>query len=101
MAIDNRHSRKDVPVLTASEDNRGLLSPADLTGEIEVLREELRKERDRNLRTLADFKNYRRHIERKETGLPREGSVRFSSRSSVSSMIWRKRSSGRGWRNGR
>ncbi len=73
MAIDNRHSGKDAAVLTVSEENRGLLQPADLAGEIEVLREELRKERDRNLRTLADFKNYRRHIEREGNRLSEGG----------------------------
>jgi molecular chaperone GrpE len=41
-----------------------LLPQADLAGEIEQLKEELRNERDRHLRTLADFKNYRRRIER-------------------------------------
>ena len=33
-------------------------------GEIERLQEEVRIERDRTLRALADFKNYRRRIER-------------------------------------
>ena len=41
-----------------------LLPQADLAGEIEGLRDDLRNERDRHLRTLADFKNYRRRIER-------------------------------------
>jgi molecular chaperone GrpE len=41
-----------------------LLLPANLPGEIEKLRDDLRNERERNLRTLADFKNYRRRIER-------------------------------------
>jgi molecular chaperone GrpE len=50
-----------------------LLRPADLTGEIEVLREELRQERDRHLRTLADFKNYRRHVERESNRLAEAG----------------------------
>ena len=44
--------------------NPDLLPPADLAGEIERLQEDLHNERDRNLRTLADFKNYRRRVER-------------------------------------
>lgn len=43
---------------------QNLLPPADLAAEIIRLHEELLNERDRNLRTLADFKNYRRRIER-------------------------------------
>jgi molecular chaperone GrpE len=43
--------------------HRNLLQAADLSGEIEELREQLRQERDRHLRTLADFKNYRRRVE--------------------------------------
>jgi len=49
--------------IPAQESKHNLLPPADLLGEIERLREDLSAERDRNLRTLADFKNYRRHIE--------------------------------------
>lgn len=50
-----------------------LLPPADLPGEIERLREDLSAERDRHLRTLADFKNYRRRIERDGNTLAKEG----------------------------
>jgi molecular chaperone GrpE len=46
------------------ENEQNLLPPVDLIGEIQRLQEELINERDRNLRTLADFKNYRRRIER-------------------------------------
>ena len=46
------------------ENEKNLLPPADLIGEIQRLQEELINERDRNLRTLADFNNYRRRIER-------------------------------------
>lgn len=46
------------------ENEKNLLPPADLVGEIQRLQEELINERERNLRTLADFKNYRRRIER-------------------------------------
>jgi len=46
------------------ESEKNLLPPADLVGEIQRLQEELINERDRSLRTLADFKNYRRRIER-------------------------------------
>jgi molecular chaperone GrpE len=41
--------------------------------EIEKLEEELTNERDRNLRTLADFKNYRRRIEREGNKIAEEG----------------------------
>lgn len=73
MAIDARFGRKDAALLTGSEESRRLLRPADLTGEIEVLREDLQKERDRHLRTLADFKNYRRHVEREGNKLAEAG----------------------------
>ncbi len=55
------------------EHDLNLLPPADLVGEIERLQEELLNERDRNLRTLADFKNYRRRIERDGNKLAEEG----------------------------
>jgi molecular chaperone GrpE len=50
--------------LYIDENEHSLLAPADLAAEIQRLQEELINERDRNLRTLADFKNYRRRIER-------------------------------------
>ena len=50
-----------------------LLPPADLAGEIDTLRDDLRNERDRNLRTLADFKNYRRRVERDGNKVAEEG----------------------------
>ena len=43
--------------------SQNMLAPPDLTAEIERLQEELLFERERNLRTLADFKNYRRRVE--------------------------------------
>ena len=55
------------------EDELHLLPQADLAGEIEQLQEALRNERDRHLRTLADFKNYRRRIEREGNKLADEG----------------------------
>ena len=55
------------------EHNQNLLPPADLAGEIERLQEGLRIERDRNLRTLADFKNYRHRVERDGNKLAGEG----------------------------
>jgi molecular chaperone GrpE len=45
------------------ERSENLLPPADLTAEIDRLQDEVRIERDRNLRTLADFANYRRRME--------------------------------------
>jgi len=50
--------------LDVPETVMNMLPPADWAGELERMQEALRNERDRNLRTLADFKNYRRHIER-------------------------------------
>lgn len=55
------------------ESGQNLLPPADLAEEIERLQEGLRIERDRNLRTLADFKNYRRRIERDGNKIAEEG----------------------------
>ena len=55
------------------EDARHLLPPADLTGELEGLRDSLRNERERHLRTVADFTNYRRRIERDGNKLAEEG----------------------------
>jgi len=49
------------------------LPPDDLAGEIEKLREDLRNERDRNVRTLADFKNYRRRNEHDGHRIGQEG----------------------------
>jgi molecular chaperone GrpE (heat shock protein) len=42
---------------------RFMLTPPDLTVEIERLKEELLIERERTLRALADFRNYRRRVE--------------------------------------
>ena len=55
------------------ENEQNLLPPADLAAEIQRLQEELIRERDRNLRTLADFKNYRRRIERDGNKIAEEG----------------------------
>jgi molecular chaperone GrpE len=55
------------------ENEQNLLPPADLAAEIQRLQEELLHERDRNLRTLADFKNYRRRIERDGNKIAEEG----------------------------
>jgi len=52
---------------------KNLLPPADLAGEVERLQESLRAELDRNLRTLADFKNYRRRLERDNGKAAEEG----------------------------
>jgi molecular chaperone GrpE len=46
------------------ENEQSLLPPADLPGEMEKLRDDLGAERDRYMRVMADFKNYRRRIER-------------------------------------
>jgi molecular chaperone GrpE len=57
--------------------NQNQLPPADWAGEIEKLQEELANERDRSLRTLADFKNYRRRIERDGNKIAEEGKRRI------------------------
>lgn len=46
------------------ENKRNLLPPTDLEAEINRLQDELINEREQNIRILADFKNYRRRIER-------------------------------------
>ncbi|MBP6672967.1 MAG: nucleotide exchange factor GrpE [Bacteroidetes bacterium] len=50
--------------LDITEQTLNLLPPADWAGEFARLKEDIQIERDRNLRTLADFKNFRRRIER-------------------------------------
>jgi molecular chaperone GrpE len=55
------------------ENEQNLLPPADWAAEIQKLQEELINERDRTLRTLADFKNYRRRIEREGNKIAEEG----------------------------
>jgi len=50
--------------ISINENERNLLPPANLPGEIEKLRDDLSAERDRYLRMMADFKNYRRRSER-------------------------------------
>ena len=55
------------------EHDLNLLPPADLAAEIQQLQEDLHNERDRNLRTLADFTNYRRRVERDGNKLAEEG----------------------------
>ncbi len=57
--------------------DQSLLPPADWEIETEKLREELTIERDRNLRTLADFKNYRRRIERDGNQIAEDGKRRI------------------------
>jgi molecular chaperone GrpE len=55
------------------EKEQHLLPPADLGAEIQRLQEGLQGERDRHLRTLADFKNYRRRMERDGIKIAGEG----------------------------
>jgi molecular chaperone GrpE len=59
--------------LDVAEEVKNLLPPADWAGEIDRLQETISIERDRNLRTLADFKNYRRRIEREGNKLAEDG----------------------------
>lgn len=55
------------------ENEQSMLPPADWAAEIHRLQEELMNERERNLRTLADFNNYRRRVDREGTKLAGEG----------------------------
>jgi molecular chaperone GrpE len=55
------------------EDEQNMLPPADWAAEIQKLQEELLNERDRTLRALADFNNYRRRVEREGSKLAEEG----------------------------
>jgi molecular chaperone GrpE len=55
------------------EHEQNKLPPADWAAEIQKLQEELINERERNLRTLADFNNYRRRVERDAGKLAGEG----------------------------
>jgi Molecular chaperone GrpE (heat shock protein) len=59
------------------ENEQNLLPPADWAAEIQRLQEQLINERDRNLRTLADFKNYRRRIERDGNKIAEESKRRM------------------------
>ena len=59
------------------EKGQNLLPPVDWEAEIQKLKEELSNERDRNLRTLADFKNYRRRIERDGSKIAEEDKRRM------------------------
>jgi molecular chaperone GrpE len=54
-------------------EGRRLLQAADLVKDSEELREELHRERERHLHTLADFTNYRRRIEREGNKLAESG----------------------------
>ncbi len=49
---------------SAPGEGRNLLTPADLARDTEELREQLQQEREKTLRALADFANYRRRMER-------------------------------------
>ena len=60
-------------ITLAQENEENLLPPADLAREIDKLRDDLLVERARNVRALADFKNYRRHSERDGNKLGDEG----------------------------
>lgn len=61
----------------SQQHNQNLLPPADWVVEIERLHDELADEKDRNLRTLPDFKNYRRRMEYDGSKLAEEGKSRI------------------------
>jgi molecular chaperone GrpE len=54
-----------------------LLPPADLIGEIERLRDDVRAEQDKHLRAQAVFKNYRRRVEQEGDKRANEGRREF------------------------
>lgn len=73
MATNGNDEGDDMSAPEEGRAGRSLLREADLASEIEELREQLRQERDRHLRTLADFKNYRRRNEREGNQLSESG----------------------------
>jgi molecular chaperone GrpE len=73
MAKDDHGTMEDAAAHKGAGPHRNLLQPADLPGEIEELREQLRQERDRHLHTLADFRNYRRRAEGESTKSAEKG----------------------------
>lgn len=60
-----------------NNENHLNLPPANLEAEIQILHEELNNERDKHLRTLADFKNYRHRIELDGNKVAEEGKRRM------------------------
>jgi molecular chaperone GrpE len=59
--------------LYALENEHNMLPPRDLVAEIYRLENDLINEREANLRTVADYKNYRHRIERERDKVSREG----------------------------
>jgi molecular chaperone GrpE len=58
--------------MEATEENRGS-DNAELEAEVERLRQDLAREHDMYLRSLADFDNYRRRVERDRASAGRAG----------------------------
>lgn len=73
MEFHNPYQKEEAALIKGSGKSRQLLRAADLDGELELLRGDLRQDRERHLRTLADFKNYRRRIEREGSKLAESG----------------------------
>ena len=68
-----KHYQETVPLddsQCGAEEMENILSPET---EIERLREELASERERGLRTMADFSNYRRQVQRDRAKLEHSG----------------------------
>jgi molecular chaperone GrpE len=55
------------------ENEKKLLPPADWAVEIERLQDVILKERDRSMRALADFKNFRHRVEREGNKITEQG----------------------------
>jgi molecular chaperone GrpE len=57
----------------APEAHNNGVRPPDAAAEIDRLKQELRRKENMYLRTLADFENYRKRVERDRTGAARDG----------------------------
>ena len=73
MATDDRFGEDEASIGTDPGKLPQQLRPADFEGEMEGVRGELLQERERHVRTLADFKSYRRRIEREGNRLAEAG----------------------------
>jgi molecular chaperone GrpE len=73
MKSQDHNSKEDSDRIKEIELRQNLLKPADLNRDIDELREQLDQERDRHLRVLADFKNYRRRVEREGNKIAQAG----------------------------
>jgi molecular chaperone GrpE len=73
MSKNTLGGKEDLAGINGIESQQHLLQPADFQKDIDELREQLLEERDRHLRTLADFSNYRRRVEREGNKMAEAG----------------------------